>query len=693
MATLENIRKRGKLLAIVIGFALAAFIIGDFFNSGSTLFGSNKMQVVKINGNGVDVNDYEEEITKTEEFVKASQGVSSLDEQTAQQVRASVWDMIIRDNILASTYKELGLTISKEEVEDMVLGNNIHPIIAQTFRDPNTGVYDKNIMVRVLQNLSQDAQLNSIWMYLEKYIKRDRVYTKYQVLVTKGLYVNKLEVKQDNYDRQYVVNIDLVGKSVAGMADSSITYTEEDLKKYYDEHKHLFTNTEESRDIEYIAFDVKASKLDSLDAKDNAKRNIDVFKQITASTLNFNYYSSKDLKSYNIDSNVWDMPKDTVFGPFAMYDSYFICRVGNRTSRPDTVSARHILISNQNSSIGTMERAHKVADSLLEVIKNGGDFDALVQQYSDDPGSKDKGGLYEDFTEGSMVKEFNDFCFENKTGDMGTVETTYGVHIIEITRQSNPDPKIELAFDQYRIIPSQTTFDSVYSIAMTLRGGLNSEEEFNKAVEDSNYVKRQASDITQGTYTIPGFDNVREVVRWAFDADKGDVSNVFQMEDKYVIAVLTNKNEVGYYSLNKVRAKVEGSVILQKKVDKIYNDYFTNANTSDIDALASKVGVQKQSLPNVSFNAFQLSNFGYEPAVLAAISKIKEGDVVGPIKGVNGVYVIKATSVMDVTELTPEQLTVQQKSANVSLQSRAGYQVFPALKSSAEIIDHRTNFY
>lgn len=714
MATLENIRKRGKLLAIVIGLALGSFILGDMIRSGKSIFGGQKYDVVSVNSNHVNIQEYEKLVSETEEYVQISQGVSTLDAQTSQKIRSSVWDMTIRENLLNETYEDLGLSISKEELSDLVIGNHVHPLVAQTFVNQQTGQFDKQLVINLIQGIDrtpqnqqeaqQIAQMKTIWLYIEDYIKDDRRYNKYMSLVSKGLYVTNLEVEEDNYERSYTVDIDIVGKTVTQLNDTSITASEAEIKAYYDEHKNMFKNTVEGRDISYITFDVYPSSADTLTALEKAERfktelaesddEQNIVNLKSSSPQPVRYYSYDEFKNSQLDSSFFENDKGYLYGPYMEYGAYNVVKIVDKVeSRPDTVSARHILISPQNPKIGSMVRANQVADSIINVLNNGGDFAALAALYSDDPGSAKKGGLYEDFVEGSMVTEFNDYCFENNIGVVGKVETTYGVHIIEVTERKNLIPKTKLAFIRVDIPASQQTYDDVYSEAMRIRGIAKDEEGFDKVIEENKYLRKEATDITQGTYTIAGLENVKDIVNWSFKAERGEVSNVFELPDKYVIALLKNKNEIGFLALDKVRSQVENSVIQKKKVEKIYNESFEGKTVTDLDAFAGKIGVQKMSIPKVAFNAFQLATIGYEPALLGAMKKFEQGKVYGPIKGLNGVYFVKATSVTEAVALTAEEISAQKGKMKSTMQQRANYQAFVALKDAAKIVDRRATFY
>jgi len=703
MATLQKIRNKGPLIAIVIGLALAAFILGDMIKSGRTLVNSGKMHVAVINGHSVDVNIYQNQITQTEEYIKTIQGVSSLDEQTTNQIRTSVWDDLNRTYLLANTYDELGLNISKEETEDMVWGNNIHPLVMQTFRDPNTGQFSKQFVVKVLKNLDKDATLKNLWLYIENYIQKERQYQKYISLVSKALFVNKLEVEEDNTERRTMYNLDVVSKTFNEIKDNEIEYTDQDLKDYYEAHKFLFVNTTPNIDIEYVSFNVIPSAKDTntyytkaLKVKDELAESTTEEKVVNArssSPQQVRFFSAEEIQKEGLDT-LYTLKEGDVYGPYFKDGSFNLVKVIAKEERPDTVSARHILISPQNPAIGTMERAHKVADSLVDLINNGEDFGKLVVQYSDDKGSISKGGLYENIVEGQMVPEFNDFVFSKPINEIGTIETQYGVHIVEVTDRKSIETKLKLAFVNILVNPGEETYDKYYTDAMTFRSKAYDQESFEKLAQEEKINIAIANNITAGTYSISGLANVRDIVKWGFNEDTKlhSTSEVYQLNDKYVIAVLVRKNLDKYLTLEKVKEQVKNSVIQQKKVDKIYNDYFANAGKiSDLDAFAEKITSTKISVPNVTFAAFQVSNFGYDPKFLAAMTMLKENEISKPIKGDNGVYVMKINKIIPATKM--QNIISYQKSLTSTLRNRANYQVIAALKSAYGVEDFRDKFF
>jgi parvulin-like peptidyl-prolyl isomerase len=98
-----------------------------------------------------------------------------------------------------------------------------------------------------------------------------------------------------------------------------------------------------------------------------------------------------------------------------------------------TATVRHILLLTQNKTAAEKAEIRKKIDGLLERARKGGDFAALAKEFTEDPGSKDNGGLYEDFGRGKMVKPFEDAAFNVPVGQISdVVETTYGYHIVKV---------------------------------------------------------------------------------------------------------------------------------------------------------------------------------------------------------------------------------------------------------------------
>ncbi len=111
-----------------------------------------------------------------------------------------------------------------------------------------------------------------------------------------------------------------------------------------------------------------------------------------------------------------------------------------------TATVRHILLSTQGKSEEEKKEIRKKMEEILAKARAGEDFAKLAQQYSEDPGSKDKGGLYENFARGVMVKPFEEAAFNTPVGEISDIiETRYGYHILKVEgRQKETRPLEEV---------------------------------------------------------------------------------------------------------------------------------------------------------------------------------------------------------------------------------------------------------
>jgi peptidyl-prolyl cis-trans isomerase D len=161
------------------------------------------------------------------------------------------------------------------------------------------------------------------------------------------------------------------------------------------------------------------------------------------------YVSKKTLQVPNKDSII-SVGAGNTFGPYIDGKNVTIAKLIGSKQWPDSASVRHILVGTVNPQNGQQIRddstAKKLVDSIKNAITGGASFDALVEKYSDDAGSKSKGGKYEMFAQAQMVKEFNDYSFDNAVGSKGVVKSEFGYHYIEVLKQTPKGPAYKIAY-------------------------------------------------------------------------------------------------------------------------------------------------------------------------------------------------------------------------------------------------------
>lgn len=701
MATLEKLRnKAGIFLAVVIGIALFSFILGDFIKPGKSILSNSEHEIAKIAGKSIPYQLYQGKVEEIYEINKLFSGKSTLDEQTSEGLREQVWQQLVRENVMDEEYSDLGLAVHPDEIFDMVQGRNIHPMIQQLFGNPQTGQVNKAAVIQFLKNMDSDptGRQKAIWLYVENEIKTERIFTKYTNLIRKGLYATSLETKRSLNDRTSKVDFAYTVAPFSSIDDATVKCTQSDVEKYYNSHKQDYEQ-KASRDIEYVIFPMNPSDEDKKLVEEWINKVKAEFQNATDPkqyvTLNSDTpFDGKNYKAGELpqEYNNWAFlakPGDMI-GPISDGSSYKLVRLAAINFIPDSVKASHILISPKEKTQQAAIKAKATADSILAVIKKGGDFEKLAKEFSSDPGSKDKGGSLGWFREGSMVKPFNDACFNGKKGEVVIAETQFGYHIIKIVDKGKDVKKVQVAVLERKITASSKTIQSIFSEASQFAGTNTTRELFLKAAESKKLTKRIASNLLENDRKIAGLDNPREVIRWAFKAQKGNVSNVYELGENFVVASLAEVREDGVAPLAQVNDEVKLKVIREKKgellSEKIQNAKKTSQN---IESIAQNIGSKVEQATRVSYNSFSLPNAGVEPFVIAAATSASEGKIVGPIIGNAGVYALSVTAI----NKEEGDLNLEKTRMTGSFASRAYYEAYEALKKNAEIKDKRSKFY
>lgn len=705
MSALQFLReKAGVLVAGIIGLSLLLFVVSDFFGNGRGQRRQAKKlyEIGEIAGEYVSFQDFEERVQNLFEIYKLS-GTSTIDESTAESVREQVWQQMVREKIQDNQYKKLGIGASTEEIDELVLGNNPHPVVRQLFTDPNTGLFNKSFLVNFLKQIEVDETSKRYWLFFENEIVNDRMNTKYNTLVSKGLYATSKYAEFEKNLAGSTVDFSFIVKNYASVPDSSVTIKESEIESYYSKHKNNFRRNA-LRDIEYITFEIVPSGDDIrqteewiVKTKEEFAASTDPvqFINLTADTRHDGFFVTLNNVSDNLKDFVRNEDLKNVFGPYQEDGSFKVARLLEVADRPDSVQARHILITPNQAR--TLAQANIIADSLIKLIKSGTSFEILARTNSDDQGSAQLGGDLGWFSEGTMITPFNNACFSGKKGDIVKTETTYGVHIIEILAQSDKTRKYNIGIVDRKIIPSSTTNQAIYSLASQFAGANNTYEKFNNAIAAQKLNKRVANDVTPQQKTLPGFDNSRNLIISLFSAENGKIvldntqQAVFEVGDNYVVAYCTRVQEEGIAPVEDVQNDIRYNLMREKKAEIIAAEFIkNNQDGKTLDDLARDMNLAVQEATQINFRSFSVPNVGAEPALIAAASAAGQGIVSGPVTGENGVYMIYVNSL---TKSDSEDLKMLQDRLMASLQIRGSYEAYEALRKGANIIDKRYKFY
>lgn len=711
MATLEKIRSKAGLLVTIVGLALFAFIIGDFLNSGSTYFRQSQQKVAEINGEVVKIQDFQARVDEMTEMYKMQSGSANIPEEYQNQIRQSVFDGIVQEVVLDEATDKLGMTVTSEELFDMVQGENISPMIQQMqmFVNPQTGVFDKAALLQFLKTIEDDnigampadqqaqlQQARKFWLFWEKNIKRQRLEQKYTTLLSKAVSANKLDAK-DAFDGSAVSSdIAYAMQSYATVPDSTIEVSKSEIQKLYNQRKELFKQ-KEGKVIKYIAVDIRPSKEDY----DKASADIEALKSELAASekvvdlVNENSeipYMDAFFTEASLDPEmkqfVTTAAVGDVYGPVFDNDKYRMFKLVDKTVAPDSVKVSHIMLAGADEA--TLQAR---ADSLLGVLKKGGDFVALAKEFSADQAAE-KGGELGWFTEATALRGVNDdfkkAIFSTSLNDYAIVKSMYGTHIVKITDKTKNVDKYKVADIDMTVSPSTKTYGNIYNELNQFISKNNDMNKLDDAAKEAGYNLVSDVTVTAGDQLLGTIKSSRPVIRWAFQNDKGKISEIFECNDKFVIAAVQGTLPEGYRSVESVTPMLKSELIAQKKGEKLVQELAAK-NLNSVDAYAQAMGSSVDSVKFVNFATRRIAGIGVEPKLNAMVSMAQVDKLSAPVAGNNGVYVFKVYEQNKDAKNYDEAAEIQALDATNAY--RFGYQAIQSLVNKAEVEDNRIRFY
>ena len=646
MAVLEKIRvKFGLAISIIIALALLSFIIDPSTLESALNSMSSKYDVGQIAGKSISYSDFQSDVdrfTTINELLGAGR-----DEESQKQIRNAAWQELIDKYLFVKNAKEAGITVGEDEMLSLISGEYVSPALAQNpvFMDEN-GSFSPDRLKAFIQNVDADdsGQLRTYWNYVQNTVHNQQYYAKYGALFTASGSENALQLAQAVQEGNTTADVDycMVFYPMS-QNDSTITVSDDEVRAYYKAHKDFFKQ-KANREIEYVVFEVIPSSDDIAAASTAMDEAFDEF----ATTDNMrafllknsergldNYwYKAGELATVNaeLDEQIFGGNKLTQI--ITDGNSFFAGREMANKMMPDSAFVKHILLQGENAA--------QVADSLVNVLKKGGNFANLAAAYSADQGSAADGelGSIGWMTQTYMVPGFED-VFDAKVGVPYVLTTQYGTHVVLVSDKTKPVAKKQVAILEKTALASKETFNNYYSQAntfATLAGGTY--EGYKKAL-DSTKVYSHPATITEATAAYGAIDNAKEVTRWAFDNKPGKASNIITVDNNYFfVAALKEANKEGYASVQKVASQIYDLLYSQKVQEAARQEIAEKiTGASSIDEVAERLGVTVEHR-----DALSLGSSSVEPALIGAIASAKEGELYGPVSGVMGTYVIRVAN-------------------------------------------------
>ena len=707
MAIIGEIRKHSGIAVLIVGIAIVAFIIGDLFKGNS-----KQPALGVIDGEEITYNRYYELITERENLIKQQQQTNQITNEQSYQIREEVWKELVETKLIGKEYDQLGLQISQREMSDMFVGDFIHPYLRQMFTDPSTGVYNTQLIAQYINNFEQlKPEQQYEWVQLEKYVKQSRQQEKYNVLVASGFYFPAKMVEKMAEIESHSANTRVISLPFQSVSDDQVSLTEEDYKAYYEKHKKEYKQQAQARDLDYIVFPVNPTASDMAKIQNSVFKVWNEFQTVgddeIAMFVNSESEANARYDSAFVKSSSFVAPFDSLIAnatagefiaPQIVKQQWMMAKVQKIENRPDSLRASVIVVLNNNLGQEiprTPEQSKALTDSIERELKAGRmDFTQAVMAFSDDPtkteNQGDMGwaldGAYGMLNEQMISTNVNDvFVFERP--DKG------GYHIVKVTGKTPATKKYRVATIVRDIVPSDETANAVYAQANKFASDVMSHADMISAAQAQNLMIRNADFTLANANRLPGVENARPIIQWAFneETEKGQVApQVFESDDMYVVVALKEIREKGYATLDQVRNYIEGQVRNEKKAE-ILMDKAEKAMTASKDIVSLSVSLQSaiDSVSDVNFNNYSFGKFGPEMSALGSVAATKGAKLLAPVKGYYGIYLIQ---VDDVQQKAAGDVNMKKQSLEMEAQQKVRY-LLDILKENANVEDNRVIYF
>ncbi|MFC5410025.1 peptidylprolyl isomerase [Larkinella bovis] len=702
MALINKIREKSGLAVGIIAVSLILFIVGGDLLGSQSLFSGQDQNVGEIAGQKISYQEFNAKVDEARAGYEQQTGRPA-SEQDQVQLRDQAWNQFILDIAYQKEYDALGLAVTKEELVDMVQGNYISPAIRQTFTDPKTGVFDKNAVINYLKSLKTlPPEQQMAWANFEKNLSADRMRTKYENLLRLSSFVTTAEAQKEYQAQNSRADAKFLLVPYYSVADTTVKVTDSQLQEYLDKHKDEYKSIN-SRTIQYVTFPVAPSKEDSTALYEQIKT---LARGLAAAPNDSSYARMNSDVQAPLYMTLGEMPEQLkatvgtfapggVYGPYKEGNTYFIYKYsGQKKDTSYTVRASHILIRSAGGD-SAKAAARARAEGILKQIQGGASFEVMAQTNSADGSSQQGGDLGYFKNNNQMVKPFQDAVFGfNGTGLIPRlVETDFGFHIIKIT-EPKTNTLYRISTIGKTIMPSQATRDEVYRKAEQFATESKTKAEFDEnAKKDKTLVIATAERIPENATSVNALGSARELVRWAFndDTDLNDVSSAIEVDDQYVVAVLTGETSEDESTVDAFRQELTTKVRNQVKAEQIIAKLSNASGT--LEAIAQKYGAGAlvETVPDVNLANGFLKSAGVDPLAVGKIFGLKAGKRSKPFAGDAGVLIVETTTTTPAPAVADYTIYKNQLQQNAS--SRVGFMINEAIRDNSKIKDRRAKFY
>ena len=711
MAALGKIRKRGVALVIIIGLGLFAFIAEEAFRSCEATKNQQRQQIGEVLGNKINVQEFQSLVDEYQEVLKMSQNVDNLTEEQLNSLKDEVWSSYVNEQIVASEAGKIGLTVTDEEMQNIMKEGTNPMLLRSPFVNQQTGRFDATMLTKFLADYKKNSsnpqlaesyqKIYQYWQFIEKQLRTQTLAQKFQALIANSLISNPVSAKMAFEGQTQESDVELASIAYSTVNDNDVQVTESDLKAKYDAQKEMFKQTVETRDIKYVAYQVLASAADRQalmatmkEASEKLQSGASPAEVVRKAQSQFPYtgiaatrkaYPSDiaaklDSMSVGQTSSVFETKSDNTLN---------VVKLLSKVQMPDSIEYRQIQVGG-----ATIDEARKTADSIYTALKAGANFEELAQKYGQ---TGDKQWLTSAMYENSnaMDEESKNYLNSINTlavNDVKNLEFSQGNIVLQVTARKAMVDKYDVAVVKHTIDFSKATYSDAYNKFSQYVSENKTIEDLEKNAEKFGFKVQERKDMFNSEHNVVGLRATREAMKWIFDAKVGEVSPLYECgsNDNLLVVALTKVNPIGYRSLSDVQELLKPEVLRDKKFEQIKSKF---AGVADIAAAKAK-GARIDSVKQITFSApaFVQATGSSEPALAGAVAALKQGDFSKAlVKGNGGAFLFRV-----IKKAQREGATFDEKAMERQLSQRAQQaagRFMQELYQKANVVDNRYLFF
>ena len=711
MAALGKIRKRGVALVIIIGLGLFAFIAEEAFRSCEATKNQQRQQIGEVLGNKINVQEFQALVDEYQDVLKMTNGIDNLSEEQLNSIKDEVWNSYVNEQIIQAECKEVGLTVTDEELQNIMKEGTNPMLMRSPFVNQQTGRFDVTMLTKFLADYKKNAnnpqlaesyqKIYNFWQFIEKQLRQQTLAQKYQALIANGLLSNPVSAKMAFEGQNQENNIELASIPYSSINDNDVKVEEKDLKTKYDEQKEMYKQTVETRDIKYVTFQVEASAADRKalmqtmeDASAKLSSGANPAEVVRKAQSQFPYTgiaATKRAYPSDIAAKIDSMSVGQTTAPFETKsdNTLNVVKLISKTQMPDSIEYRQIQVGG-----ATIEAARQTADSIYNALKTGADFETLAQKYGQ---TAQKQWLTSAMYENSNTMDEESKNYLNAINSLGTnelknLEFSQGNIILQVTARKAMVDKYDVAVIKHSIDFSKATYSDAYNKFSQYVSENKTLEELEKNAAKFGFKVQERKDLFNSEHNVAGLRATRETMKWIFDAKEGEVSPLYECgnNDNLLVVALTKVNPVGYRSLDDVKDIVKAEVVRDKKFEQIKAKF---AGVADIAAAKAK-GARVDSVNQVTFSApvFVQATGASEPALSGAVSAAKQGEFCkNVVKGNGGAYLFKVLKKSDREGVKFDEKMTEKQLKQQAMQAAGRF--IQELYQKANVVDNRYLFF